>query len=352
MAGRLFEGVMVPLVLSGSVRPGHAIGARVALSFGEGRAPADAALAAAVDSARVRRARRLAPVDTVPGASGADWALAAAFHDILQAANPMFDAPIRRGAAARILDLAIATIDRVPPPASLGQAIARHTWLARVPDVTRTDAEVTWWSGSREFRGVDAPARLQAWPRLRGVSVVRTRHRLLELSPIAVDRARLATAVEALLSKTPLTDLATCTRDAPAFAWHKGTLALLATGATGAGRALATRALSRLVWSDVDAVLGRATRALLAASDRQLVSPAVSLLADRALANGDTATASRTPRPAGAAVTFAQALGAIAATRALAAGEGPWADPQRGILLATLRQDVDSPAGQEARSLL
>ena len=349
IAQRLFEGVMAPLVLSGSVRPGHAIGARVALTFGEGRVPADRQLMRRVDAARVRRARRLAPIDALPAPSAVDWALAAALHDLLQAANPMFDAPLRRTAAARILELAVATIERVPDPANVGDALSRHTWLARVPDITRTDTEVAWWAGSREFRGVDPPGRLQAWPRLRNVRVTRTPRRWLDLTPLAVDRARLTDAVSELLSRTPLTDLATCARAAPRFAWRRGTLAVVA---TRAGRTLALRALARLVRADADAALGRATRELMTEGEAAIVSPVVSLLAARALGEADERAPSTPAQPPAAGVTFSRALGALAASQALAEGEGTWSDSERARLIAALASDARSPAADEARSLL
>jgi hypothetical protein len=346
-AARLFADVMAPLVLTGSIRPGHAIGPRAALGLGDGRIPQDRELGDRVAAARVRRARRLVPVDTLPAPSGADWALAGAFHDILQAANPMFDAPLRRGSAARILDLAMTTIEHVPSPASVHDALSRHTWLARAPDVTRTDTDVAWWAGSHEFRGVDPPERLKAWPRLRRVSVVRKAHGLLELAPLAVDRGRLAAAVAALLTRTPLTDLATCTRATPAFAWHGSALGIVA---TGAGRSLALRSLARLEQAGVDAALGRATGELLAGSDRNLAMPAVSLLADRALLRLEERLAADGRPPVRA--TLAYALGAIAARRALASGEGFWSDDERARLVDALRQDSPSPAWLEARDLL
>src|SRR5580658_1977082 len=147
IAQRLFAGVMAPLVLGGPILPGHAIGARAALALGEDRLPSDSDLGARVAAGRIRRARRLVPVDTLPDPSAADWALAAALHDVLQAANPLFDAPLRRRAAGRILELAATVIDRVPFPATVGQALSRHAWLARAPEVTRTDTSVRWWTG-------------------------------------------------------------------------------------------------------------------------------------------------------------------------------------------------------------
>lgn len=376
IAGRLFAGVMAPLVLGGPVLPGHAIGARAALGLGDDRLPADSDLASRVAAARIRRARRLAPVDTLPDPGAADWALGAALHDILQSANPVFDARLRRSAAARILELAAAVVERVPWPATVGQALSRHTWMARAPEVTRTDTTVRWWSGHREFLGVEPLPRLQAWPEIRRVEVVRTPRPLLDLAPIAVDRARLTETVAALLQRTPLTDLATCTRAAPAFTWHGAVLDLVA---TASGRPLALRALARLAPAETDAALGRATRALLATGYRDLVVPALSLLADRALAEAErhldsegglapggrsrAHEASQVVDGSGAApaddrasartdAIFARALGALVARRALRAGDGTWSDTVRLGLVQRLAGPAQSAAAREASAFL
>jgi hypothetical protein len=354
IADRLFAGVMAPLVLGGPLLPGHAIGARTALSFGDDWLPGDRDLADRVAAARVRRARKLVPIDTLPDPGAADWALGAAFHDLLQTANPIFDAPLRRRSAARILDLVHATLERVPASTSAREALVRHTWLARAPEVARTDTEVKWWVGSRTFLGVDPPDRLTAWPEIRRVEIIRRPTPLLELAPLAVDRDRLSEALSTLLARTPLTDLATCTRAAPAFAWRRSTLALLG---TRAGRTLAFRALARVPQAAVDAVLGTATRELLAQADRTLAAPVLSLLAERTLME-----LARDDSPAGSdrgrdpEVTFAHALGAVSARSLLGEGapEGGdgWTDRERARLSGALARIVRSPAGREARALL
>lgn len=255
---------MAPLAAGGRIAPGHPIGARTALALDTATAGAalDATLLDRVQRARVRCARRIAPVDTMDPPSDAEWRLGAAVHDVLQSANPSLDGMLRSSTARRVLDTAIATLERVPPPETVREALSRHTWLARVLDVARTDTDVSWWTGSKRFLGVVPPARLQAWPELRRVAVTRTRRFLLELEPLAVERERLVAAVALLLERTPLTSLATCTRAAPAFAWSGATLGLVA---TRAGQTLAARALDRLPAGEVDAVLERATRELVAA---------------------------------------------------------------------------------------
>jgi hypothetical protein len=349
IAQQLFEGVMAPLVLGGPVQPGHAIGARAALALGEGeRRTVDADLEARVQLARVRRARRLTPIDTLEPASQAEWALAAAFHDLLQAANPTFDAALRRSAAARILALARETVERVREPATVREALSRHTWFSRLFDVARTDTTVSWWIGSHTYLGVEPPRRLQAWPELRRVSVVATPHPLLDLAPLAVDRTRLTDAVALLLTRTPLTELATCTREAPPFVWGEATLALVA---TRPGRTLALRALARLPPADVDVALGRATRELLG-TRRGSAAPAVTLLAEWSLAQAGEHVQQAQRGAPGPEAAFARGLGAAAAVLMLEAPGAAWPEDEKRRLLVTLDPAARSPAAQEATAML
>jgi hypothetical protein len=363
---------MAPLVLGGAMRPGRAIGARAALALGElGTPPVEPLLERRVHDGRVRRARELVPIDELGPPTGDEWTLAAALHDILQSTNPSLDRALRRTAAARILELAEATIDRVRTPANVHEAVSRHAWFARVLDIARTDTAVSWWTGSHAFLGAEPPRRLLAWPRLRRVSIVRTPRRLMDLAPLAVDPERLVEVVAKLLACTPLTDLATCTRALPTFVWGEGPLALVM---TLPGQTLATRALARLPTAEVDAALGRATRDALATRPRT-ARAAVDLLANRAIAraeghvtdagptsNADPAEGKTNPVPASHGVArstpadpmsfaahaaFARALGAAAAVRALASPHPRWNEADRRKLRVALE-----PAAREAPPLL
>jgi hypothetical protein len=352
VARELFEGVMAPLVLGGAVLPGHAIGARRALVLGKGDPPAlDPELEERVTRGRVRRARRLAPVDRLAPPSPAEWALASAFHDVLQAANPSFDAVLRRSYAARILEMARAAIERVAPPATVREALERHSWFARVLDVARTDTAVSWWVGSRTYLGVPPPRRLQAWPDLRKVTIVATPRPLVELAPLAVDRGAMLETIGGLLARTPLTEIATCTRAAPPFSWTPATLAL---ATTRPGRTLALRALDRLAAPAVDAALGRATRDLLGAQ-RAIAAPAVTLLAERAIAHVQAHPQAHIHRPLSAApadAAFARGLGAVAAMLMLEAPDASWSEDERRELLGALGPAAHSTAAQEATAML
>jgi hypothetical protein len=350
VARELFAEVMAPLVLGGDVRPGHAIGARAALALTQaaGTEAVDSALFDRVQRARVRRARRLVPVDELGPATDAEWTLSAALHDVLQAVNPTFDGTLRRSMARRILDLAVETLERVPPPQTAGEALSRHTWFARVTALARTDTTVSWWSGSRVYRGEAPPARLQAWPGVRRVSVIARPQPLLELAPLAVDRGRVVHAIDLLLDRSPLTALAVCTRSAPRFAWSGGSLALVA---TRAGRALALRALERLAEGDVDVALGRATRDLLE-RHREAAGPALGLLSERALAEASGhLPADATPTGPPDAV-LARALGAAVAVGRLEGPEPGWQDGERRRLLDWLGPVAGGAAGRSATALL
>src|SRR5262249_1897587 len=156
--------------------------------------------------ARVRVARKLAPVDTFdPAPTGQEWALAAVLHDLVQSTHPGFDAVFRRSGPKRILDVIDKTLERIPPPANFGDALSRHTWCSRMFGLARTDIEVRWWTGSERFLGTDPPKRLTAWPEVRRVTQTRTPHPLMELpsSGSAVDQQRFSMLTQAFLQKTP-----------------------------------------------------------------------------------------------------------------------------------------------------
>jgi hypothetical protein len=180
------------------------------------------------------------------------------------------------------------------------------------------------------------------------VSVIARRYPLLELTPLAVDLDRLTRAVALLLDRSPLTALATCTRAAPRFAWSGGPLALVA---TGAGRALALRALSQLPEREVDAALGRATRSLLELR-RELAGPALGLLSERAVAEAGGFLPADAAPTAPPEALMGRALGAVMAVARLRSGEGGWQDADRRRLLDGLAPVAFGPAGRDATTLL
>lgn len=356
---RLFSTFIAPLVLGGVVAPAKPFGGTNALLIGEDRAPVlEPDLLSRVQLARVRVARKLAPVDLfAPAPTGAEWAIGAMLHDLVQATHPGFDAVFRRSGPARILSVVDKTLDRVPSAGSVGQALSRHTWFSRMFELARTDVEVKWWTGSQTFLGTDPPKRLLAWPELRRVQQTRTPRSLMDLPSAgsAVDATKFAAVVERVLHKTPLTDMATLTRGTPAFVWSHETLALVS---TNNGRRLVLRALSPLPTRDVDATLGRATRLLFAARAPRALLVAIDLLRDRALAaaalrlSGD-----RDPEPLLASsepgdAAFALSAGALAATQWIARTGGGLDETTRRAMLMVLTPAANSAAAKEVRALM
>src|SRR5512135_3276184 len=192
LCDRLFTTFLAPLVVGGTMVPGKPIGGKNALAIGD-RTPSDVTLLSTTQLARVRVARKLAPVDLFqPAPTGAEWALAAALHDLVQSTHPGFDATFRRSGPARLLQVIDKTLEQIPPPTTAGDALSRHTWLSRMFDLTRQDVEVRWWTGKETFLGEDPPARLLAWPELRRVQQIATPRPLMDLptSGAAVDLNR------------------------------------------------------------------------------------------------------------------------------------------------------------------
>jgi len=343
---RLFEGFLAPLVLGGEVRPGRPIGSRSALDLGVARVAPDAGLLSRVQLGRTRIARRLAPVDSLGAPTPPEWALGATLHDLVQAAHPGLDTALRRGGPARLLELANATLERIPAPGSVGEALARHTWFARLFEMERVDTIVSWWVGSRTFLGETPPARFVAWPDLRRVQIEKVPRAVMDLPSAggAVDPAGFAESLSRFLAKTPLTDLATCHRVAPVFAWGNETLGLVA---TGAGLTLATRALARAPRSAVDASLGCATRAIIVARAWRALRLAFDVLAERAFANAETSGGAADPlafpEEATDDASYARCLGALVARARLRAQARGFSDADRAELLTRLVPIANSP---------
>jgi hypothetical protein len=353
IANRLFEDFLAPLVLGGDVKPGRPIGARAALTLGRERVLTNIDLSAHVELARRRIARRLLPLDRLEGPTEAEWAMGAALHDLVQAAHPGFNAAFRRSAPIRLLQLCQATLERVPAPASVGEALTRHTWFARLFEMERVDTVVRWWVGSSSFLGEAPPARLTAWPELRRVHVEKSPRSIMDLpaAGAAVDRWQFSEALSAFLAKTPLTDLATCQRATPVFVWRSETLGLVA---TAPGRVLATRALATASKEAVDASLGRATRALVAGREWRAVGAALELLAERALFNAEVANGKPDSLPLSKDTTddatYARCAGALAACEELRLRGAAFSPSDRNDLLTRLTLLANTPAAQSLRS--
>jgi len=354
---RLFDTFLGPLVVGGVMSPEKPFGGKNAIAIGD-RTPSNVDLLSRTQLARVRVARKLAPVDRFePAPNGNEWALGAMLHDLVQATHPGFDALLRRSGPKRILEVIDKTLDRIPPPVNVGDALSRHTWLSRMFDLARTDIDVKWWTGSERFLGTDPPGRLLAWPELRRVQQTKTPRPLMDLptSGAAVDPHRFASVVDGILKKTPLTDLATLNRGAPAFAWTHENLGL---ASTVSGRTMVLRSLAVLPDRSVDTALGRATKLLFAAKATRALFVAVDLLRDRALQKATARlTGDKDPEPLALSenandASFAIGAGAIVATHWIAQTGGGFSERERKAILTVLGPAAASSAAKEVKALL
>lgn len=355
VAEGLFMGFMAPLVLGGEMKPERPIGGKIALAIGGGRPLTDIDRVSHVQLARIRIARKIVPIDRLEGPSTEEWALAAILHDVVQSAHPGFDAAFRRSAPGKILELADKTLELVAGPRSAHDALSRHTWFSRMFEITRTDTIVSWWVGSAKYLGEEPPSRLTKWPELRRVNQVKMPRPLMELpsSGAAVDGARFTQTLASFLAKTPLTDFATCTREAPGFVWTEATLGLVA---SRAGRTLALRALALLPPQHADAALGRATRHLLTARAWAAAGIAMDLLGERALARAE-ASLSRSGEGNDLGLgegdaAFARAAGAVAAREWITAHGSALRDAERREVLQALEPLASSKAARELQSIM
>jgi hypothetical protein len=196
----------------------------------------------------------------VPPPGYGEWLLLCALNDLLQVTNPDLPGLFARTRPSQLTALAVETISAAGSPRTVGDALFRHATFSRAFELTRIDTHVSWWVGSRTFRGSRPPSRLLAW---QGVRRVRQQREEIPLAAMVAEGSEWAAAWQAamfsLIAASPLTDLSNLLRSAPTFDWTGSTLGLIA---TAPGRTLAGRALARA------GAASSVRDTLLAASDR------------------------------------------------------------------------------------
>lgn len=351
----LFTGFLGPLVVGGTMQPGRPIGGKLALMMEKERPLVDIDLVSHVGLARVRLARRLAPVDRFDAPEAHEWALSAVLHDLVQSTHPGFNAAFRRKLPNKLLDICEATLDQIPGPVSVGAALSRHTLFSRLFQITRTDIDLKWWTGSAHFKGEDVPARLKAWPEIRRVLEDHHPRPLMTLpeSGGSVDASKFAAMVQLFLRKSPLTDLITAARPNPLFWWTPESLALVS---TRSGRTLVLRALrSSPSRRSVDAALGRATRNLVLGRAYRALGVAADFLGEKSLSEAEEQIAQEANEIAADTdqdSAFAQAVGALTARRYIGMHGENFGDVERMRLLAVLNPMATSTSAKAVEALL
>jgi hypothetical protein len=223
---------LLPLVKGGTLHVGRPLG-RAALErmapiliaadrlapAGDGAPPPTPAQRAADELGRRRRLSiaELLPVAAPPPLDETTLRLGAAVHNLLALGHPELSG---RGHEARQDRIAAAALDlaSVGAPATVTEAANRHSLLARLPEIGRSDRTVHFWIGRRTFIGRVPPRRLTALPRLRSVRVDLVRRGWLrEIGIPAAGRA----AFVALNVASPLGEALDPLRLEPPLSWGR-----------------------------------------------------------------------------------------------------------------------------------
>jgi hypothetical protein len=159
----------------------------------------------------------LLPAASPPPLDAVALRLGASVHNLLALGHPEIAARGFEGRQQRIA-AAAAALAAVGAPASVREAVSRHSLLARLPEIVRSDRTVHFWVGRRTFVGRIPPRRITALPRLRSVRVDLTRRGWLrEIGIPAVGRA----AFLALNVASPLGEALDPLRLEPPLAWSR-----------------------------------------------------------------------------------------------------------------------------------
>jgi len=239
MARRFVSEFLLPLVKGGALHIGRPLGARAVDRIAAGLTTAPEGFVAGapstasggapelppsehdalVELARHRRRRiaELLPSAAEPALDPVTLRLGAAVHNLLSLGHPEIAG---RGLEARQerIAAAAATLAGAGPPRSVGEAVSRHSLLARLPEIVRSDRIVHFWVGRRSFVGRVPPRRITALPKLRNVRVDLVRRTWLrEIGIPAVGRG----AFLALNLASPLGEALDPLRLEPPLAWSR-----------------------------------------------------------------------------------------------------------------------------------
>jgi hypothetical protein len=158
-------------------------------------------------------------VDAVPPLLDAEaLRLAVAVHDMLFLFHPGAEAiSVRDRRLDQVAQFA-GTLASLTPSRDPQALVARHTMLHLLPSLARTDVQVSFWVGKREFHGEEPPRRLVAWPNLRRV---RQERRRVNCFAESASHPLAGGVVQQLLEGSPLTDLLHPVRLEPRFSLGK-----------------------------------------------------------------------------------------------------------------------------------
>jgi hypothetical protein len=225
---------LLPLVKGGSLHVGRPLGQRaiaamvdtwragVRRSFTSLEDMAEEDALAELGRIRQSRVRAVLYEAATPPLDEATLRLGVGVHNLLALGHPglatgMGGGRVLERRQEQIVEATLPIADLGPPPTA-EEALRRHSLLARLGEITRTDHLVEYWAGRRRFVGRPPPASLVAMPRLRRVST--TSQRRLWFREIGVPACGRPLWV-ALYRAAPLVEAFDPTRLDPPLAWER-----------------------------------------------------------------------------------------------------------------------------------
>jgi hypothetical protein len=224
-----------------------------------------------------RMGSEIAEIQTVPWPSRDLVAIAMVMHDLALLTDPSLDRLFARGARTVILGWIDDLLDRIGPPSTRGDALARHAMLQPFLALERRDTVVRNWAYTYRFYGRVPPANVVALPRVR---LVRQEHTKVPIAPL-IEKHRieadlaLSPRLRDLVSRSPVTELSRPDAHAP-LRFGLASLRVLSDPALRGG--IARQIAAGKEWQSASA-LGEALDALRQAqAPPALVAPALRLI--------------------------------------------------------------------------
>jgi hypothetical protein len=228
---------LLPLVKGGPLHVGRPLGSRaiaamastwrtgVRRSFTSLEDMAEEDALTELNRLRHARVRALVYDASAPPLDEAALRLGVAVHNLLALGHPDLGAGLVEGMTGRALQRhqeqiveATLPIADLGPPASADEALRRHSLMARLGEITRTEHTVEYWAGRRRFVGRTPPAHLLALPRVRRVATSSVRR--LWFKEIGVPACGRALWI-ALHRASPLGEALDPARLDPPLAWER-----------------------------------------------------------------------------------------------------------------------------------
>jgi hypothetical protein len=147
---------------------------------------------------------------------GDDLALAAGLHNALFLVHPAAEGLTVAERMRRRIVETTQLLCTQPMTRDRTRVLARHALLHNVFELTRTDVQVSWWTGRARFLGQPPPGRLLRWRAMRRVREDVTRAGFDEL----LGAPDVAPIIAMLIRRTPLTQLLSTHATAPALHWE------------------------------------------------------------------------------------------------------------------------------------